>query len=170
MLKIETIYFFGIYFYLVLMASNFSLPHASPFRQRLFMPEFLRLSTQEVQITINYGYHLESVARGAYENRNDLSTFIIDEVHPNDLPILLIDEVHPILSPKNSLLEFPTKIYNGTDDNCSICFEKPTRYYLLNCYHIFCDSCLEEWYYQQDKKTCPLCRADLKPNTLYLID
>lgn len=148
------------------MASNFGYIYpsrvhyeASLMRQRLLMPITLSLMRQEVQVTITNGIQFENATRSDFENAN----YIIDEAHsvcnPNDLPILIMDEV---LDQKKTLLEFPTKKCKDTFD-CPICFESREIYYELECQHLFCYICLDNWYYEENQKTCPLCRADLNP-------
>ncbi|KAJ7623335.1 hypothetical protein FB45DRAFT_925318 [Roridomyces roridus] len=57
------------------------------------------------------------------------------------------------------------------DDLCSICFEKPVTYGLLNdCSHIFCITCIKQWRDPANKtdagagntKLCPMCRQPAK--------
>eukprot|EP01103_Thecamoeba_quadrilineata_P016089 TRINITY_DN5289_c0_g1_i2.p1 TRINITY_DN5289_c0_g1~~TRINITY_DN5289_c0_g1_i2.p1 ORF type:complete len:286 (-),score=25.08 TRINITY_DN5289_c0_g1_i2:225-1082(-) len=45
-------------------------------------------------------------------------------------------------------------------DQCSICQEKMTSPVKLACGHIFCESCISEWF--EREKTCPLCRTIIK--------
>ncbi|PUZ66821.1 hypothetical protein GQ55_3G369000 [Panicum hallii var. hallii] len=46
-------------------------------------------------------------------------------------------------------------------DMCAICQEKMHVPVLLRCKHIFCEDCVSEWF--ERKRTCPLCRALVKP-------
>ncbi|KAF9268987.1 hypothetical protein L218DRAFT_852143, partial [Marasmius fiardii PR-910] len=67
------------------------------------------------------------------------------------------------------------------DENCSICFEKPSLYGLLTgCSHVFCITCLKQWRDPAAKsvdmvdsgvhKKCPMCRAPssfITPSSLF---
>lgn len=46
-------------------------------------------------------------------------------------------------------------------DMCAICQEKMHTPVLLRCKHIFCEDCVSEWF--ERERTCPLCRALVKP-------
>ncbi|KAK8959513.1 RING-H2 finger protein ATL30 [Platanthera guangdongensis] len=46
-------------------------------------------------------------------------------------------------------------------DLCAICQEKMHSPILLSCKHIFCEDCVSEWFDRE--RTCPLCRALVKP-------
>lgn len=46
-------------------------------------------------------------------------------------------------------------------DLCAICQEKMHAPILLGCKHIFCEDCVSEWFDRE--RTCPLCRALVKP-------
>ncbi|KAI3517512.1 hypothetical protein L1887_16727 [Cichorium endivia] len=46
-------------------------------------------------------------------------------------------------------------------DMCAICQEKMQAPVLLRCKHIFCEDCVSEWFDRE--RTCPLCRAVVKP-------
>lgn len=46
-------------------------------------------------------------------------------------------------------------------DLCAICQEKMHAPILLSCKHIFCEDCVSEWFDRE--RTCPLCRALVKP-------
>ncbi|XP_078445003.1 uncharacterized protein LOC144714183 [Wolffia australiana] len=46
-------------------------------------------------------------------------------------------------------------------DLCAICQEKMHAPVLLRCKHIFCEDCVSEWF--ERERTCPLCRALVKP-------
>ncbi|KAM0856940.1 hypothetical protein ACQ4PT_048788 [Festuca glaucescens] len=46
-------------------------------------------------------------------------------------------------------------------DMCAICQEKMHVPVLLRCKHIFCEDCVSEWF--ERERTCPLCRALVKP-------
>lgn len=48
-------------------------------------------------------------------------------------------------------------VLNGED--CSICLEKIEIAHKTECGHIFCKSCIEEWY--KRNSTCPLCRKKI---------
>ncbi|TRM60714.1 hypothetical protein BD626DRAFT_406853 [Schizophyllum amplum] len=68
------------------------------------------------------------------------------------------------------------------DDQCCICFEKPTTYGLLGgCSHVFCLSCLRQWRSTAGKsidvvesgvhKKCPMCRsksAFITPSSVFI--
>ncbi|CAA6654573.1 unnamed protein product [Spirodela intermedia] len=49
-------------------------------------------------------------------------------------------------------------------DMCAICQEKMHAPILLRCKHIFCEDCVSEWF--ERERTCPLCRATVKPADL----
>ncbi|KAH7667444.1 Zinc finger RING/FYVE/PHD-type protein [Dioscorea alata] len=49
-------------------------------------------------------------------------------------------------------------------DLCAICQEKMHAPILLRCKHIFCEDCVSEWF--ERERTCPLCRALVKPADL----
>ncbi|XP_051130428.1 uncharacterized protein LOC127250962 isoform X2 [Andrographis paniculata] len=49
-------------------------------------------------------------------------------------------------------------------DLCAICQEKMQAPVLLRCKHIFCEDCVSEWF--ERERTCPLCRALVKPADL----
>ncbi|WOL14752.1 RING finger and transmembrane domain-containing protein 2 [Canna indica] len=49
-------------------------------------------------------------------------------------------------------------------DICAICQEKMHAPMLLHCKHIFCEDCVSEWF--ERERTCPLCRALVKPADL----
>ncbi|OEL30263.1 RING finger and transmembrane domain-containing protein 2 [Dichanthelium oligosanthes] len=52
----------------------------------------------------------------------------------------------------------------ATGDMCAICQEKMHVPILLRCKHIFCEDCVSEWF--ERERTCPLCRALVKPADL----
>ncbi|XP_027332016.1 E3 ubiquitin-protein ligase RNFT1-like [Abrus precatorius] len=53
---------------------------------------------------------------------------------------------------------------NAAGDLCAICQEKMQAPILLRCKHIFCEDCVLEWF--ERERTCPLCRALVKPADL----
>lgn len=53
---------------------------------------------------------------------------------------------------------------NAAGDLCAICQEKMHAPVLLRCKHIFCEDCVSEWF--ERERTCPLCRAVVKPADL----
>lgn len=53
---------------------------------------------------------------------------------------------------------------NAAGDLCAICQEKMHAPILLRCKHIFCEDCVSEWF--ERERTCPLCRALVKPPDL----
>lgn len=53
---------------------------------------------------------------------------------------------------------------NAAGDMCAICQEKMHAPILLRCKHIFCEDCVSEWF--ERERTCPLCRALVKPADL----
>ncbi|XP_057442350.1 uncharacterized protein LOC130734070 [Lotus japonicus] len=53
---------------------------------------------------------------------------------------------------------------NAAGDLCAICQEKMHSPVLLRCKHIFCEECVSEWF--ERERTCPLCRALVKPADL----
>ncbi|KAL3633550.1 hypothetical protein CASFOL_022312 [Castilleja foliolosa] len=50
---------------------------------------------------------------------------------------------------------------NAAGDLCAICQEKMHAPILLRCKHIFCEDCVSEWF--ERERTCPLCRALVRP-------
>ncbi|KAL3334490.1 hypothetical protein AABB24_030962 [Solanum stoloniferum] len=53
---------------------------------------------------------------------------------------------------------------NAAGDLCAICQEKMNTPILLCCKHIFCEDCVSEWF--ERERTCPLCRALVRPADL----
>ncbi|XP_065622775.1 uncharacterized protein LOC112028499 [Quercus suber] len=53
---------------------------------------------------------------------------------------------------------------SAAGDMCAICQEKMHAPILLRCKHIFCEDCVSEWF--ERERTCPLCRALVKPADL----
>ncbi|KAJ7959500.1 RING finger and transmembrane domain-containing protein [Quillaja saponaria] len=53
---------------------------------------------------------------------------------------------------------------NTAGDLCAICQEKMHSPILLRCKHVFCEECVSEWF--ERERTCPLCRALVKPADL----
>ncbi|CAL0317819.1 unnamed protein product [Lupinus luteus] len=53
---------------------------------------------------------------------------------------------------------------NAAGDLCAICQEKMHAPILLQCKHIFCEECVSEWF--ERERTCPLCRALVRPADL----
>ncbi|XP_059627855.1 uncharacterized protein LOC132270686 [Cornus florida] len=53
---------------------------------------------------------------------------------------------------------------NAAGDMCAICQEKMHAPVLLRCKHIFCEDCVSEWF--ERERTCPLCRALVRPTDL----
>ncbi|KAK4348681.1 hypothetical protein RND71_031436 [Anisodus tanguticus] len=53
---------------------------------------------------------------------------------------------------------------NAAGDLCAICQEKMNTPILLRCKHIFCEDCVSEWF--ERERTCPLCRALVRPGDL----
>ncbi|XP_022966299.1 RING finger and transmembrane domain-containing protein 2-like [Cucurbita maxima] len=53
---------------------------------------------------------------------------------------------------------------SAAGDLCAICQEKMHAPILLRCKHIFCEDCVSEWF--ERERTCPLCRALVKPADL----
>ncbi|CAA3032040.1 RING finger and transmembrane domain-containing protein 2-like isoform X1 [Olea europaea var. sylvestris] len=53
---------------------------------------------------------------------------------------------------------------NSVGDLCAICQEKMHAPILLRCKHIFCEDCVSEWF--ERERTCPLCRALVRPADL----
>lgn len=53
---------------------------------------------------------------------------------------------------------------NAAGDLCAICQEKMHSPILLRCKHIFCEDCVSEWF--ERERTCPLCRALVRPADL----
>ncbi|XP_060181599.1 uncharacterized protein LOC132611206 [Lycium barbarum] len=53
---------------------------------------------------------------------------------------------------------------HAAGDLCAICQEKMHTPILLRCKHIFCEDCVSEWF--ERERTCPLCRALVRPADL----
>ncbi|GAV64951.1 zf-RING_2 domain-containing protein [Cephalotus follicularis] len=53
---------------------------------------------------------------------------------------------------------------SAAGDLCAICQEKMHAPILLHCKHLFCEDCVSEWF--ERERTCPLCRALVKPADL----
>ncbi|KAL8552393.1 hypothetical protein ACS0TY_001187 [Phlomoides rotata] len=53
---------------------------------------------------------------------------------------------------------------SAAGDLCAICQEKMHAPILLRCKHIFCEDCVSEWF--ERERTCPLCRALVRPADL----
>ncbi|KAK3017747.1 hypothetical protein RJ639_005063 [Escallonia herrerae] len=53
---------------------------------------------------------------------------------------------------------------SAAGDLCAICQEKMHAPILLRCKHLFCEDCVSEWF--ERERTCPLCRALVKPAEL----
>ncbi|XP_074277010.1 uncharacterized protein LOC141600663 [Silene latifolia] len=53
---------------------------------------------------------------------------------------------------------------SAAGDMCAICQEKMHTPVLLRCKHLFCEDCVSEWF--ERERTCPLCRALVKPADL----
>ncbi|XP_075499861.1 uncharacterized protein LOC142538425 [Primulina tabacum] len=53
---------------------------------------------------------------------------------------------------------------NAAGDLCAICQEKMYAPIFLRCKHIFCEDCVSEWF--ERERTCPLCRALVRPADL----
>lgn len=49
-------------------------------------------------------------------------------------------------------------------DHCAICQEKMHIPVLLRCKHMFCEDCVSEWF--ERERTCPLCRALVRPEDI----
>ncbi|CAN8248362.1 unnamed protein product [Cochlearia groenlandica] len=57
-----------------------------------------------------------------------------------------------------------TEQVNAVGEMCAICQEKMQTPILLRCKHMFCEDCVSEWF--ERERTCPLCRALVKPADL----
>ncbi|XP_019200478.1 PREDICTED: RING finger and transmembrane domain-containing protein 2-like [Ipomoea nil] len=57
-----------------------------------------------------------------------------------------------------------TEQVNAAGDLCAICQEKMHAPIILCCNHIFCEDCVSEWF--ERERTCPLCRALVRPADL----
>jgi pyruvate formate-lyase activating enzyme-like uncharacterized protein len=44
-----------------------------------------------------------------------------------------------------------------SENNCPICFLDTKDNIILNCKHVFCESCIKEWLIK-NKNNCPICR------------
>lgn len=80
----------------------------------------------------------------------DYINFIINSI--------FIDFVNDIInSDKLSKDEFDKLQEVNNCFECTICFENKEQGIKLECNHIFCKDCLEEWL-TKTKNTCPVCR------------
>lgn len=43
---------------------------------------------------------------------------------------------------------------------CNICMDDKSEGVLLNCNHVFCETCIKQWLIN-NKKTCPTCRKEV---------
>lgn len=51
-----------------------------------------------------------------------------------------------------------------THKNCPVCsedFQSSTEIFITPCSHVFCNQCMYKWSHESNKKTCPMCRANL---------
>ncbi|KAI3514957.1 hypothetical protein L1887_13705 [Cichorium endivia] len=53
---------------------------------------------------------------------------------------------------------------NAAGEVCAICQEKMHVPVVLRCKHVFCEECVSEWF--ERERTCPLCRALVRPAEL----
>ena len=69
--------------------------------------------------------------------------------------LFIIDDCYPELQ---SVGSSPTKEdIQKAGDHCPICHDVYSSPMLLQCRHIFCESCVTTWFDRE--QTCPLCRA-----------
>ena len=43
---------------------------------------------------------------------------------------------------------------------CIVCYEDAWNPVKLNCTHVICEDCFEQWYIDRENSTCPICRDD----------
>uniref|UniRef100_A0ACD5W595 Uncharacterized protein n=1 Tax=Avena sativa TaxID=4498 RepID=A0ACD5W595_AVESA len=84
----------------------------------------------------------------------------------------MVEKVRSLLTSVSALsqkdlhygLHATTEQVLAAGDLCAICQEKMHAPILLQCKHIFCEDCASEWL--ERERTCPLCRALVKPGDL----
>jgi hypothetical protein len=47
-------------------------------------------------------------------------------------------------------------------NKCSICLDNIESEITLNCFHNFCNYCLNKWIIDERKNNCPICRDEIK--------
>ena len=80
--------------------------------------------------------------------------------------------INPIINEMNSLNVNPINFY--TNSECSICKDKLLNseddYVVkLNCNHFYHKGCIEKWITLSKNSNCPLCRENIKVNSVYSI-
>ncbi|KAM0920759.1 hypothetical protein ACQ4PT_007321 [Festuca glaucescens] len=84
----------------------------------------------------------------------------------------MVEKVRSLLASVSALsqkdlhygLHATTEQVLAAGDLCAICQEKMHAPILLQCKHIFCEDCASEWL--ERERTCPLCRALVKPGDI----
>ncbi|CAD6993893.1 unnamed protein product [Ceratitis capitata] len=56
----------------------------------------------------------------------------------------------------------PERNLDASDDMCAICQDSYVSPVVLECGHIFCNSCVTTWFKRE--QTCPMCRAKVGDN------
>ncbi|XP_047944665.1 brassinosteroid-responsive RING protein 1-like [Salvia hispanica] len=63
--------------------------------------------------------------------------------------------------------EMEQRLPDGHDESCAVCLNSLRKsshvWELRNCCHVFHKHCLERWLAYDNKLTCPVCRADVRP-------
>lgn len=69
---------------------------------------------------------------------------------------------------EKTMAELKTKYETILEDDCSICYSTINRPLILPCcQNVFCGQCVMKWL--DTNKSCPMCRADIKPSELVYI-
>lgn len=55
---------------------------------------------------------------------------------------------------------------NVAQHDCPVCFDQLYKPVGLSCQHVFCEHCIYQWL--DKEKTCPVCRAEVQNETIYL--
>ncbi|KAH7432777.1 hypothetical protein KP509_07G039400 [Ceratopteris richardii] len=104
-----------------------------------------------------YGSFFSSLITGLYLTFK--LTSVVEKVH------LFIASLKALLRREVQYGSYATaEEVNAAGDLCAICQEKMHAPISLNCKHLFCEDCVSEWF--ERERTCPLCRAVVKPAEL----
>lgn len=105
----------------------------------------------------DYGSFFSSLTTGLYLTFK--LTSVLEKVH------LFIASLKALLRREVQYGSYATaEEVNAAGDLCAICQEKMHAPILLSCKHLFCEDCVSEWF--ERERTCPLCRAVVKPAEL----
>ena len=91
-------------------------------------------------------------------DERDYINFIINSIFTE----FISDYINSFYSEAKLSDEDFSKLNKVTRDyECNICMEDKQEGVLLNCNHIFCESCLKKWLTTM-KNTCPTCRKEVE--------